>query len=503
MKKLFLTLSLLAFVKLSMGQLQLTCTFKGAEKTEVVELGYPFHDSYPATYRQDIPLRSKPDATGTFKFNINGTQPQFMVLRNQGTEKYLLLLPAKPLSVTVSNGSISTGNIENKWLLKSSLNDSTFAINRLQDQKKWSADSLVTIMLPKLDKDLQTELKNIQSLNISVKTRSLLTTETKYFYANKLLKFSKSIMQKISRQAAWKILSDAVKSRNTIPWAVELQNNPAANTYLHYYTVDRLMELGLQMREDRSKAKIIIERETGLTPDSLAKLSNEFGEDYIVAFIAKKYLPAYAYEKLLANMVLVYSANKDLKFAKRLNTDFIENFPNSALSKTTKSALSRLENEAAEAEKNKDIVFVDNTSQITNIGQLLAPYKGKIVYLDFWGTWCGPCMQEIINHSPPLKERFKGKDVVFLYLEMDYDSQNDDIKWKQFARLHSMTGYHIRMNDRQIENIWVDLLHTQNVPRNFPTYVIFDRMGNAIDKSAKNPSDGEALYKDLEAALIK
>jgi len=503
MKKLSLTLLLFAIVKLSMGQLQLNGTIKDAKKTGVVEFGYPFDDSYPATYRQDKPLRTKPGAIGTFNFSVNSNQPQFMVLRNNGVEQYLLLLPGKPLAVTVINNNIVAGNIENKWLLNSSLNDSTFAINRLQDHKKWPADSLVNIMLPKLDRDLQAELKNIKSLNISAKTKDLLTTETKYFYANKLFKFSKSLMQKISRQASWKVLSYAVASRNKLPLAAELQNNPAANTYLHYYTVERLMELGLQMREDRSKAKVIVERETGLTPDSLAKLSNEFGEDYIVAFIAKKYLPGYAYEKLLTNMVLAYSANKDLKFAKRLNTDLTASFPNSALLKTTKQALSQLEVEAAEAEKNKDIVFVDNTSQITNIAQLVAPYKGKIVYLDFWGTWCGPCMQEIIDHSAPLKERFAGKDVVFLYLEMDYYNNNDEVKWKDFAKLHNMTGYHIRMNDKQIENIWVDLLHTQNVPRNFPTYVIFDRMGNPVNKHAKNPSEGEALYKDLETALSK
>lgn len=503
MKKTLLTLLLLAFVKISMGQLQLTGTIKNAQNIDVVELGHPFDDSYPATYRQDKPLQSRPDANGIFKFSINDSRFQFMVLRNKGVEKYLLLSPGKPLSVAVSNGSISTGNIENKWLLKSSLNDSTFAINTLQNQKKWSADSLVNIMLPRLGRELQAELKNIQSLNVSAKTKNLLTAETKYYYASKLLKFSRSLMQKISRQAAWKILSDAVTHGTWLPSATELQNSPAANAYLHYYTVERLMELGLQMREDRSKAKIIIERETGLTPDSLAKLSNEFGEDYIVAFIGKKYLPTYAYEKLLANMVLAYSANKDLKFAKRLNTDLIENFPNSTLSKATQYALNRLEKEAAEAEKNKDIVFVDNTSQITNIGQLVAPYKGKIVYLDFWGTWCGPCMQEIIDHSAPLKERFAGKDVVFLYLEMDHDNNNDEVKWKDFAKLHNMTGYHIRMNDKQIENIWVDLLHTENVPRIFPTYVIFDRMGNPVNKNAKNPSNGKALYKDLEAALNK
>jgi len=57
------------------------------------------------------------------------------------------------------------------------------------------------------------------------------------------------------------------------------------------------------------------------------------------------------------------------------------------------------------------------------------------------------------------------------------------------------------MNAKQVEKIWEDLLKTKDVPRLYPTYAIFDRQGNVIDKDAKNPSAGNALYKDLEAAL--
>ncbi|MEL6135434.1 MAG: TlpA disulfide reductase family protein, partial [Bacteroidota bacterium] len=62
----------------------------------------------------------------------------------------------------------------------------------------------------------------------------------------------------------------------------------------------------------------------------------------------------------------------------------------------------------------------------------LSDYKGKIVYLDFWGTWCYPCIQEIPN-ALALKEQFDSDDVVFMYVALEYDEENV-ANWKNFIQ---------------------------------------------------------------------
>ena len=505
MKKLTITLLLLAFAKIGLGQLQLTGTVTGAQKSGYVELYHPFDDSYKGTLRHEIPMRSTLDNRGNFKFNVKQRQQQFMVLRYNGTERYLLLSPDKAVSVNIINGEVtSPTNALVQWMLNNGVNDSTLIVNHLQEYKKWSPDSLLKVMLPAVKLELQTSLKGLDGLKISEANKTLLNTELRYYYANRLLEHSMNIVRN-TRKATLKNFddADAINSIIKFPTAVQLKNSPNANTYLHYYAIRYFTQAGLKMRIEPSKMNTFIEQATDMPTDTVKRLTQSFGEEYLVVLLAKKQLPAYAHEKLIANMVLHYSATKDLKFAKGLMTDLAANYPKSVWLTSVNFKVKQLANELAEAEKNKNIVFLGNADQITTFAQLVAPYKGKIVYLDFWGTWCGPCMQEIINYSTPLKEHFKNKDVVFLYLEMDYDSYNDELKWKEFAKLHNMDGYHVRMNQKQIEKIWEDLLHTQNVPRLYPTYAIFDRQGYAINKNAKNPSDGEVLYKDLEAALNK
>lgn len=50
----------------------------------------------------------------------------------------------------------------------------------------------------------------------------------------------------------------------------------------------------------------------------------------------------------------------------------------------------------------------------------LSDYRGKVVVLVFWGTWCGPCMREV-PHEREMAERNKGKPFALLGIDCDSD----------------------------------------------------------------------------------
>jgi len=59
--------------------------------------------------------------------------------------------------------------------------------------------------------------------------------------------------------------------------------------------------------------------------------------------------------------------------------------------------------------------------------------KGKVVLLDFWATWCGPC-REALPHMKDLAKKFNGQPLVILSVSLDEDEQ----KWKEFVAKNGM-----------------------------------------------------------------
>ena len=60
--------------------------------------------------------------------------------------------------------------------------------------------------------------------------------------------------------------------------------------------------------------------------------------------------------------------------------------------------------------------------------------KGKVVLLDFWATWCGPC-REALPHMQKIAKKFEGEPLVVLSVSLDQDEQ----KWKSFIAKNEMT----------------------------------------------------------------
>lgn len=127
--------------------------------------------------------------------------------------------------------------------------------------------------------------------------------------------------------------------------------------------------------------------------------------------------------------------------------------------------------------------------------KIIEPYKGKVIYLDIWGTWCGPC-KDMMQYAGNIKKLFAGKDVVFLYL----CNHSSDKSWKNIIKEYGLTGksaVHYNLPDKQQSAI-----ETYLGVRSFPTYMLIDKEGNIVNRTAPRPSTPDellnAVYKELD-----
>src|SRR3546814_3113417 len=69
----------------------------------------------------------------------------------------------------------------------------------------------------------------------------------------------------------------------------------------------------------------------------------------------------------------------------------------------------------------------------------LADFKGKVVYIDFWGVYCGPCIYDIQHYVPQIHEHYKDKDVVFINICVDVG----ETQWKAALKKHNLHGINL------------------------------------------------------------
>lgn len=122
--------------------------------------------------------------------------------------------------------------------------------------------------------------------------------------------------------------------------------------------------------------------------------------------------------------------------------------------------------------------------------KLIEPYKGKIILLDVWGTWCSPC-KEALSHSQEEYERLKDYDLIYLYLA----NRSSDESWKSVIKEYEVLGdnvVHFNLPNNQQQAIE----HFLNVT-GFPTYKLIDRDGTILDVNA-DPRHLDGLARLLD-----
>ena len=98
----------------------------------------------------------------------------------------------------------------------------------------------------------------------------------------------------------------------------------------------------------------------------------------------------------------------------------------------------------------------------------LKNFKGKVIFLNFWATWCGPCKEEMPSMEA-LQLQFKDKDFLFLTISVDYEGAKPV---RDFIAKHRYT-FPVLI-DQKGETL--DLFDVKGIPTTF----IIDKQGTLL-----------------------
>jgi thiol-disulfide isomerase/thioredoxin len=111
----------------------------------------------------------------------------------------------------------------------------------------------------------------------------------------------------------------------------------------------------------------------------------------------------------------------------------------------------------------------------------LASLKGKVVLVDVWATWCGPCKQQI-PYLKKLEEELKGKDIAIVSISVD--EEKDKEKWKTFVEKEELKGIQLYGKG------WSEFAKYYDI-RGIPRFLVFDQEGRIVTVDSPRPSQPE------------
>jgi peroxiredoxin len=192
--------------------------------------------------------------------------------------------------------------------------------------------------------------------------------------------------------------------------------------------------------------------------------------------------------KAMLYLQILDNPDKGVELVQQLKTDY----PDTKAGKNADSILESVKKEAAAKKIQRSLVegakFPDfDEKDLAGKSISVANYKGKVVLIDFWATWCGPCVGELPNLiSAYEKNHDKGFEIIGVSLDQD------EQKLRNFTKERKMTWQQF-FDGKGWENKLAQKYGIQSIPTTF----LVDGEGKIIGRDLRGAALDEALTKAL------
>ncbi len=130
----------------------------------------------------------------------------------------------------------------------------------------------------------------------------------------------------------------------------------------------------------------------------------------------------------------------------------------------------------------------------TFLDSILESHHGKVVYIDIWTTWCGPCIASMPDANK-MAEHFADQEVAFVFLCMGSEKG----LWEKIIEENALTGYQWYAENREIGN---GLMRGLKL-RSFPLYLLVNRQGHITEKGSYLSPGSQDTYDKINALLAE
>jgi len=490
--RILLTAVLLYTALNSFAQTVITGQIKNATPGATITVNVPFSN----WLYNDNNTSAVINKSGLFIAKIPVKQPQFVVFTFNGTRFKIYAEPTKDIRLAfdakdMEHTIVFSDGLANENNLCVKTGTSFFSL--YPKLYKDSASSPV---------DIYTKMKQAQASswqvlnaanNLSSNFRQMIANEIAYYPAVRLFELSFA-------DEAWSVHPSKppqyalTEWKRAITMAYDdnpLSNNSAVNSY-NYLTAINNLPFFTQHKFDTKEDMIpVIEKIMAMPFTDALTVIRSKGKSYFDFKALTFYLHDTALQKALACFIDRQIHEGELGSIDEAYNCFKDSFPNSVYAAYVTGCMTKYL--AAKAGTGDDYTFITDTT--ITLKQAFAPLKGRVVYIDLWGTWCPACRDEM-KYTHAVKEKYANKPVAFMYLAVEHTS-NPEKNWRETVKFFNLPGVHVLANKKMQQ--YIKQLYKNNLV--FPSYILIDKNGNIVQTNAARPSEPATLYSQIDALL--